>query len=275
MRAFAFDRPAETADGNTLVQMAIVYRADRIALYRNGEPITEYQAGNIDLLSKNENVVVFGARHLGQRDNARFAGTVDDARIYARALTAEQLKALRPNQPSDVEPYAWWDFEGDKVVDRTGRFTLVGNAVKFTETGSVRMVARLLRPAAKPALLQVEVIDTGIGLTAEQALTRKFGRTGLGLTISKRLAEMLGGDITLDSEPGKGSTFSVIVETGDLEGVRLLESSTQAVAPATSAPAAWLHWIMDLLLENAGKSSPNYIGLTFSAHGPLGPRPSV
>ncbi len=114
--------PVETADAHTLVQMAVVYRGDRIAIYRNGEPLIEYQAANIELLDREENIVVFGARHLGQRDNARFAGTIDDARIYAKALTAEQLRALRPNQPSDIEPYAWWDFESDKVVDRMGRF---------------------------------------------------------------------------------------------------------------------------------------------------------
>jgi PAS domain S-box-containing protein len=127
---------------------------------------------------------------------------------------------------------------------------MIGNAIKFTETGEVRVVARLVQELGKPALLQVDVVDTGIGLTREQSLrlfqpfsqadsstTRKFGGTGLGLTISKRLAEMLGGDITLSSTPGKGSTFSLTVETGDLEGVRRLESPLEGAPSAARAPA--------------------------------------
>lgn len=113
--------PTETADARTLVQMAVVYRGDRIAIYRDGQQVTEYAARNIELLDREESMVVFGARHLGQRDNSRLAGTIDDARIYARALTSDQLQTLRPNQPSDIEPYAWWDFEGGEVVDRMGR----------------------------------------------------------------------------------------------------------------------------------------------------------
>ena len=131
---------------------------------------------------------------------------------------------------------------------------LVGNAIKFTETGSVRMAARLVQRLDKPALLQVDVIDTGIGLTqpqisnlfkpfsqADSSTTRKFGGTGLGLTISKRLAEMLGGDITVSSVPGEGSTFSVTVETGDLEGVKLLATPAVAAVPATPAPSRGRH----------------------------------
>ncbi len=128
---------------------------------------------------------------------------------------------------------------------------LVGNAIKFTEVGGVCMVACTVHQLGKPTLLQIDVTDTGIGLTEEQvwnvfrpfcqadsSTARKYGGTGLGLTISKRLAEMLGGDVILRSEPGKGSTFSVTVETGDLEGVKLLTAPEQATARAKPAPTA-------------------------------------
>jgi len=120
---------------------------------------------------------------------------------------------------------------------------LVGNAIKFTESGSVRLVSRLVQGTARPPSMQFDVIDTGIGMTQGQAsklfqpfmqadasTSRKFGGTGLGLTISKRLAKVLGGDIAISSSPGKGSTFSVTVETGPLDGVAILENVTEAVA---------------------------------------------
>ncbi|MEX2120521.1 MAG: response regulator [Pirellulales bacterium] len=104
---------------------------------------------------------------------------------------------------------------------------LVGNAIKFTENGNVRIVLRLLEPPSGGPLLQFDVVDTGIGMSAEQiralfypfsqtdsSVTRRFGGTGLGLTISKRLAELLGGDITVTSVPGIGSTFSLTVAAG-------------------------------------------------------------
>jgi signal transduction histidine kinase/HPt (histidine-containing phosphotransfer) domain-containing protein len=112
---------------------------------------------------------------------------------------------------------------------------LVGNALKFTERGSVKLVGHC---RAEGQRLEFDVIDSGAGMSpetmsrlfrpftqADSSTTRVFGGTGLGLTISRRLARMLGGDISVRSQLGEGSTFSVHVTTGPLEDV------PRAVAP--------------------------------------------
>ena len=111
----------ETADRKTMVQMAIVYKGNEILIYRNGESYASYQAKNIDLLSPENNIAVFGLRHIGAAGGF-ISGAIEDARIYSTALTMDEIKSLQPNKKSEIEPYAWWDFEGDKVKDHTGRF---------------------------------------------------------------------------------------------------------------------------------------------------------
>ena len=120
------DWAAEKADTKTLIQMAIVYKGDQISIYRNGVPYASYKTKNIDLLSSKSNIVVFGLRHVGGGTGSiggAIGGAIEDARIYAQALTVEEIKALQPNKASSIKPYAWWDFEGKEVVDRTGRYT--------------------------------------------------------------------------------------------------------------------------------------------------------
>lgn len=104
---------------------------------------------------------------------------------------------------------------------------MVGNAIKFTEAGSVGLHFRMRANEKNKTFLEATVADTGIGITPEQekmlflpfsqadtSTTRRFGGTGLGLSLSKRLAQMMGGDIYLvESTPTKGSTFMVYVET--------------------------------------------------------------
>jgi CheY-like chemotaxis protein len=112
---------------------------------------------------------------------------------------------------------------------------LVGNAIKFTNNGGVRIVASLGQSAAADqALLRFEVIDSGIGMSAEQiaglfqpfkqgdsSTTRRSGGSGLGLTIARRLAHILDGDIMVQSVPDLGSRFTFSIAIGSLKGISL------------------------------------------------------
>ena len=128
---------------------------------------------------------------------------------------------------------------------------LFNNAVKFTDAGSVTLIWSLIDEASSEPRLLFEIADTGIGMTpvqlanlfqpfvqADNSTTRRFGGTGLGLTISRKFARLLGGDIAADSHPGAGSCFSLTVATGPLEGVRRVAPAEHAAAPAPSRKTA-------------------------------------
>ena len=130
---------------------------------------------------------------------------------------------------------------------------LAGNAIKFTESGGVRIIAHYAAEGLEGAgQLSIEVVDTGIGMTAEQiarvfqpftqadsSMARRFGGTGLGLVISRRLARMLGGDISVSSTPGVGSTFTATILAGLPDSTQLAQASSDlGTAPAQLAPGA-------------------------------------
>ncbi|MGA1236580.1 MAG: response regulator [Limisphaerales bacterium] len=124
----------------------------------------------------------------------------------------------------EVPPDVPQNLRGDPL--RLGQIitNLVNNAIKFTEKGEVRVTTKLLEQSDSSIQLEFTIADSGIGMTPEQAArlfqpftqadmstTRKHGGTGLGLTISKRLVELMHGRIWLESEPGQGSRFYFII----------------------------------------------------------------
>ena len=118
----------------------------------------------------------------------------------------------------------------DAVRLRQILVNLIGNALKFTHEGSVRLEVRLVRQA-RERQLEMLVVDTGIGMSGDQLAqlfqpftqfvqnSGKYGGTGLGLTICKSLAQMLGGSLEAESEQGVGSRFRLRIATGSLDGI--------------------------------------------------------
>jgi two-component system sensor histidine kinase/response regulator len=165
---------------------------------------------------------------------------LDFSKIEAGKLTLESVAfsledhvaetvrclALAANQKGiellcDVAPGAAMQVLGDPTRLRQVLLNLVGNAVKFTQHGEVGVRVRRVDSGSGAAALRFEVFDTGVGIgpdhvelifesfaQADGAITRRFGGTGLGLTISRKLIELMGGRLSVESAPGVGSVFS-------------------------------------------------------------------
>ncbi|MDX2140391.1 MAG: ATP-binding protein [Chloroflexota bacterium] len=148
----------------------------------------------------------------------------------AVGLVKEKPVQLRTDIPANL-PLVWADAKRVRQI----LLNLLSNAIKFTASGSV-----MLRARAEEGCVRISVIDTGIGIPAEALATifdrfaqaekdtsRKYGGTGLGLDISKQLVIMHGGDLTVESEVGRGSTFSLTLPLVPEDAITL--SSREAV----------------------------------------------
>jgi CheY-like chemotaxis protein/anti-sigma regulatory factor (Ser/Thr protein kinase) len=144
------------------------------------------------------------------------APVVRDVLNTVGTLVAKNENALRLECPPEIG-----SMRADQTRIRQALLNLASNAAKFTEKGTITI--NVCRTTAETGdWIVFSVADTGIGLTAEQkgrlfqdfaqadaSTTRKYGGTGLGLAISRRFCQMMGGDITVESEPGQGSTFTI------------------------------------------------------------------
>ena len=156
----------------------------------------------------------------------------DAERLFRTEIRKKGLYFEVENHTAEHEAFpAHGRLIGDSLRLQQVLVNLIGNAIKFTEEGGIRVIARILSTKGDRLVLEVVVEDTGIGISAEQqgrlfdsfeqaesSTTRRYGGTGLGLTICKRLVEVMGGSIAVESEPGSGSRFSFTAELTQLSG---------------------------------------------------------
>ncbi len=167
----------------------------------------------------------------------------DIARIAVEVVSLLRPRASAKNLTLTV------DFDGeipnevqtDPMRLKQILMNMVGNAIKFTDQGHVGIKASVRKTQATSQVV-FDVSDTGIGMNAEQlaklfrpfvqadeSMTRKYGGTGLGLVISRRLAEYMGGGISVKSELGHGSTFTVCVDGGSIDGIPTRTGLTESM----------------------------------------------
>lgn len=165
--------------------------------------------------------------------------TVELISTSPRMLVEELLQLMRVNSDAkklSLNAVLETDLPATVMTDpvrlRQILVNLIGNAIKFTEVGGVTLFVRF---DASVAELQFRIVDTGIGMNTEQSkrlfepfsqadssMTRRFGGTGLGLNISKRFAELLGGSIRAESTPGKGSVFVLNLNSIQFDGMDIM-----------------------------------------------------
>ncbi|HEX5217968.1 MAG TPA: response regulator [Verrucomicrobiae bacterium] len=179
------------------------------------------------LLSIINDILDFSKIEAGKLDLESTEFKLDEVISTVTTLTAQKAHEKGLEFLAHVAPGIPEALVGDPL--RLGQIltNFVNNAVKFTETGEIRLEIAQVERTGEKVQLKFAVRDTGIGMTKEQSeklfqpftqadmsTTRKHGGTGLGLTICRRLVELMGGRIWLESEPGKGSTFYFTVWLG-------------------------------------------------------------
>jgi signal transduction histidine kinase len=213
---------------NAIIGVSEMLREDAEALKQDTEPLDRVLGAGRHLLALINDILDLSKIEAGrmelQLEPFALAPLIADV-----VKTIEPLAARNANQVAVQCDAEIGTLHADQMRLRQALLNLMSNANKFTDQGTITIDARQDQEGGRD-WVSIAVTDTGIGMTAEQmnklfqefsqadaSTTRKYGGTGLGLAISKRFCQMMAGDITVASEPGRGSTFTIrlprIVET--------------------------------------------------------------
>jgi signal transduction histidine kinase len=232
---------------NAIIGVSEMLREDAEAAKQDVEPLDRVLGAGRHLLALINDILDLSKIEAGrmelQLEDFVLAPLIDGA-----VKTIEPLATKNENRVAVSCDAAIGSLHADQMRLRQALLNLMSNANKFTERGTITVDARQAQENDRD-WVTIAVADTGIGMTAEQmsklfqefsqadaSTTRKYGGTGLGLAISKRFCQMMGGDITVESEPGRGSTFRIRLP-------RIVEAPKEMVAvnPAHTGEAALRH----------------------------------
>jgi signal transduction histidine kinase/FixJ family two-component response regulator len=205
---------------NAIIGVSEMLREDAEAAKEDTEPLDRVLGAGRHLLALINDILDLSKIEAGRMelhlDSFALAPLIEDV-----AKTIEPMAAKNSNRVSVNCDAAIGTMHADQMRLRQALLNLLSNANKFTERGTITIDARQAQENGRE-WVTLAVADTGIGMTPEQtsklfqefsqassATASKYGGTGLGLTISRRFCQMMGGDITVESEPGRGSTFTI------------------------------------------------------------------
>jgi len=205
---------------NAIIGVTEMLREDAEALKQDTEPLDRVLGAGRHLLALINDILDLSKIEAGRMelhlDSFALAPLIDDV-----AKTIEPLAAKSGNQVAIHCDGEIGTMRADQMRLRQALLNLMSNANKFTERGTITIDARHGQENGRD-WITMAVADTGIGMTPEQmgrlfqefsqassTTASKYGGTGLGLVISRRFCQMMGGDITVESEPGRGSTFTI------------------------------------------------------------------
>jgi signal transduction histidine kinase len=203
---------------NAIIGVSEMLREDAEALKQDTEPLDRVLGAGRHLLTLINDILDLSKIEAGRMELQLESFSLAPL-IAGVVKTIEPLATKGGNQVSVRCDPGLGTLHADQMRLRQALLNLMSNANKFTERGTINIDAR---QGQEDGSIRISVADTGIGMTAEQmgklfkefsqadaSTTRKYGGTGLGLAISKRFCQMMGGDITVESEVGRGSTFTI------------------------------------------------------------------